>query len=52
MKIFRILEVRFTGETKEEVIEVDDDLSANEIDKEVSDWALDHISWGWKKVSG
>jgi len=50
IKIKVYLSIGFYDSIREEVLELDDGVTDEEIEEEVRDWKNNYIEWGWKKL--
>lgn len=49
MKVKAFLNVGYPAASREEVFEIDDGATDEEIEEEVKQWVFDHIDWYWEK---
>lgn len=48
IKVEAICETGFANSTHKEILYFENDVTEDEIDEEVKDWAMNFISFGWK----
>lgn len=50
MKVKVRLSIGYVGAVRKAVLDVDDDLTDDELDEIVRDWAHNYIEWGFERV--
>lgn len=49
MKVKAYVTMGLVGCKREEILDLDDDLSDEDIDESVKEWMFNVIEWSWKK---